>query len=77
MSTDLLEQFLNYLAIEKGLRPKSLEAYRRDLQDWLDFAAERERAVTSGSIDSVLSLFSCTCTTGAFRHARWHENLRL
>ena len=57
MSTDLLEQFLNYLAIEKGLRPKSLEAYRRDLQDWLDFAAERERAVTSASIDSVLSLF--------------------
>ncbi len=57
MSADLLEQFLNYLAIEKGLRPKSLEAYRRDLQDWLDFAAERERAVTSASIDSVLSLF--------------------
>ncbi len=57
MSADLLEQFLNYLAIEKGLRPKSLEAYRRDLQDWLEFAAERERAVTSASIDSVLSLF--------------------
>jgi integrase/recombinase XerD len=57
MSADLLEQFLNYLAIEKGLRPKSLEAYRRDLQDWLDFAAERDRAVTSTSIDSVLSLF--------------------
>lgn len=57
MSADLLEQFLNYLAIEKGLRPRSLEAYRRDLQDWLDFAGERERAVISPSIDSVLSLF--------------------
>ncbi len=57
MSADLLEQFLNYLAIEKGLRPHSLEAYRRDLLDWLDFAAERERVVTSASIDSVLSLF--------------------
>lgn len=57
MSADLLEQFLNYLAIEKGLRPRSLEAYGRDLQDWLDFASERERAVTSPSIDSVLSLF--------------------
>ncbi|HAE39793.1 MAG TPA: site-specific tyrosine recombinase XerD [Candidatus Riflebacteria bacterium] len=57
MSADLLEQFLNYLAIEKGLRPRSLEAYRRDLQDWFDFAEARQRAVTSGSIDSTLSLF--------------------
>lgn len=57
MSADLLEQFLNYLAIEKGLRPKSLEAYRRDLQDWLDFASARERSITSPSVDSILSLF--------------------
>ena len=57
MSADLLEQFLNYLAIEKGLRPRSLEAYRRDLQDWIEFAEARERAVTSASIDSILSLF--------------------
>ena len=57
MSADLLEQFLNYLAIEKGLRPRSLEAYRRDLQDWLNFAEARQRAVISTSIDSILSLF--------------------
>lgn len=57
MSADLLEQFLNYLAIEKGLRPKSLEAYGRDLQDWLDFAASKERSITSSSVDSILSLF--------------------
>ncbi len=57
MSADLLEQFLNYLAIEKGLKPRSLEAYRRDLQDWIEFAEARQRAVTSASIDSILSLF--------------------
>ncbi|MFZ5951263.1 MAG: site-specific tyrosine recombinase XerD [Candidatus Rifleibacteriota bacterium] len=57
MSADLLEQFLNYLAIEKGLRPKSLEAYRRDLQDWLIFLDERGRKVTATSLDSALSLF--------------------
>jgi len=57
MSADLLEQFLNYLAVEKGLRPRSLEAYRRDLQDWLDFVAERGRSVTATSLDSALSLF--------------------
>ncbi len=57
MSLELLEQFLNYLSIEKGLRPKSLEAYKRDLQDWIQFAEERGRTVNSSSIDSVLSLF--------------------
>lgn len=57
MSTDLLEQFLSYIAVEKGLRPRSITAYRRDLQDWIDFAAEREREITSNSIDSLLSLF--------------------
>lgn len=57
MSADLLEQFLNYLAVEKGLRPRSLEAYRRDLQDWLDFVAERGRSVTTTSLDATLSLF--------------------
>ncbi|PKL50337.1 MAG: site-specific tyrosine recombinase XerD [Candidatus Riflebacteria bacterium HGW-Riflebacteria-2] len=57
MSADLLEQFLNYLAIEKGLKPRSLEAYRRDLQDWIEFAEARQRAITSASIDSILSLF--------------------
>lgn len=57
MSEDLLEQFLNYLAIEKGLREKSLEAYSTDLLDWFRFAAEKERAVTSPLIDGVLSLY--------------------
>lgn len=57
MSADLLEQFLNYLAIEKGLRPRSLEAYSRDLQDWIIFAEQRQRSVVSTSIDSILSLY--------------------
>ncbi len=57
MSADLLEQFLNYLAIEKGLRPKSLEAYRRDLQDYLDFLEARKRSVIDSSIGGTISLF--------------------
>ena len=57
MSLELLEQFLNYLSIEKGLRPKSLEAYKRDLQDWIQFVEERGRTINSSTIDSVLSLF--------------------
>lgn len=57
MSAQLLEQFLNYLAVEKGLRPKSLEAYRRDLLDWLDFATKRGRTLTDSTVESLLSLF--------------------
>ena len=57
MSIGLLEQFLNYLSVEKGLRPKSLEAYRRDLQDWFDFAEERGRTVTDSTVEGLLSLF--------------------
>lgn len=43
--------------MEKGLRPKSLEAYRRDLQDWFDFAEERGRTVTDSTVEGLLSLF--------------------
>lgn len=57
MQPDLLEQFLNYLAIEKGLRPKSLEAYKKDLQDFIIFISERDRKPTDASIGGVISLF--------------------
>lgn len=57
MSEELLEQFLNYLSVEKGLRPKSLEAYRRDLQDWFAFAEERGRKVIDTTVESLLTLF--------------------
>lgn len=57
MSVELLKQFLNYLSVEKGLRPKSLEAYGRDLQDWFAFVEERKRTVTDPTVESLLSLF--------------------
>ncbi|MBQ2592589.1 MAG: site-specific tyrosine recombinase XerD [Candidatus Riflebacteria bacterium] len=55
---ELLEQFLNYLSVEKGLRPKSLEAYRRDLQDWLDFAKEQGRTIIDSTVEGLLQRFS-------------------
>ena len=58
MSEELLEQFINYLSVEKGLRPKSLEAYRRDLQDWLGFAQEQGRTVTDSTVEGLLQRFS-------------------
>lgn len=35
-----LEDFINYLRVEKGLSPHTLEAYSRDLQDFLTFLKE-------------------------------------
>ena len=57
MNTDLLEQFLAYLSIEKGLRPTSLEAYRRDLQEYLAFLEEKKRPATDPAIDGPMTLF--------------------
>lgn len=57
MASDLLEQFLAYLSVEKGLRPKSLEAYRKDLQDFLAFLAEKNRSPTDPALESQVTLF--------------------
>ena len=34
---NLLDQFLNYLVVEKGLSLNTLESYSRDLNKYLDF----------------------------------------
>lgn len=57
MSIDLLEQYLAFLVIEKGLRPKTLEAYTRDLRDFLDFLEERGRKADETTITGPLTLF--------------------
>ncbi|GAI64584.1 unnamed protein product, partial [marine sediment metagenome] len=38
MSRNSIESFIDYLSIERGLSPNTLQAYRRDLcqfRDWL------------------------------------------
>jgi integrase/recombinase XerD len=37
----VLDQFLHYLAVEKGLSRKTLEAYRHDLNRWMEFLSGR------------------------------------
>ena len=39
---DLIDQFLNYLLVEKGLAPKTLEAYSGDIIRYRHFMAENE-----------------------------------
>lgn len=44
---DLIREYLNFLAIEKGLASNSLAAYRRDLQELAKWAAKNGLAVIS------------------------------
>ena len=37
----VLDQFLHYLVVEKGLSKKTLEAYRHDLNRWMEFLSGR------------------------------------
>ena len=46
-ASDHLEEYLSVLAVERGLRPNTLDAYRRDLRHYLDFLEERHGGVAS------------------------------
>ena len=37
MSLDILSQYLDFLEIEKGLSQNTIDAYRRDLSDFIEF----------------------------------------
>lgn len=53
----LLNDYMAYLSVDKGLRPKSQEAYRRDLEDLLRFLEERGRSPIEGNVDGPLTMF--------------------
>ncbi len=39
----LLSEYLVFIGVQRGLSPRTVEAYRRDLERWIAFAAERGR----------------------------------
>ncbi len=41
----LLESFLDYLKVEKGLAPLSVSAYNSDLEQYSEFLLKRKRAL--------------------------------
>ena len=42
MHQQAFENYLNYLQVERGLSPNTLEAYRRDIEVFLDFVRSKE-----------------------------------
>ena len=45
MGEGLLDEFLNFVRVEKGLAPLTAEAYARDLQKWSGFLEKRKVAL--------------------------------
>ena len=54
MSIQALSEYLDYLEIEKGLAMNTLEAYRRDLGDFLDFCGQEVNAVARNHVNSYI-----------------------
>jgi integrase/recombinase XerD len=49
----LVRGFLDYLKVEKGLAPLSVEAYQRDLEQFREFLGSRRRELLAGRRDDV------------------------
>lgn len=52
---DPVERFLNYLTVEKGLAPNTLEAYRRDILKFRNHLEENGKKITGFKRDDLVS----------------------
>ena len=59
-----LDQYLQHLAVERGLAPNSLAAYRRDLRRYVDFLASRGLREATGVREADVSAFLAAIRTG-------------
>ncbi len=55
---DIVEKFLNYLTVEKGLSPNTLEAYNRDLKKFTKHLEENGQKLQSFNRNDIVSFIS-------------------
>jgi integrase/recombinase XerD len=61
MEYRLLEKFINFLAVEKGLARNTLDSYERDLQKYLNFIkTKRPDNISASDVKSFLTWLSST-----------------
>ncbi|HYA87421.1 MAG TPA: site-specific tyrosine recombinase XerD [Nitrospirota bacterium] len=59
MENELLEKFINFLAVEKGLARNTLDSYERDLRKYLDFMkTKRPDDISASDVKSFLTWLS-------------------
>ncbi len=54
----LIQEFLNYCRVERGLSANTLEAYDRDLKRLVDYAAEQEKEIVTLDRADLVELFA-------------------
>ncbi len=52
---DPIERFLNYLTVEKGLSPNTLEAYKRDILQFRNHLEQNGKEITAFKKDDLVS----------------------
>jgi len=80
-----IEEYINYLAVERGLSENTLEAYARDLTQFAEFAAKSVRGSDEPQDDDILhggqstaaSFIASTIESGADRLPQPREGSRL
>jgi integrase/recombinase XerD len=60
----LLNSFLDYLKVEKGLAPLSVAAYRSDLQQYSDFLLKRKRGLKDARKQEVRDFLNALLSNG-------------
>lgn len=55
---NLVQSFLNYIRVEKGLAPNTMEAYRRDLEKFTRFLGKRNLAVSAVTRDDIVDFLA-------------------
>jgi integrase/recombinase XerD len=61
---NLIELFLDMLAAERGASHNTLDAYRRDISDYADFLAGRQRNIAAASTDDVRNYLAALAKRG-------------
>ena len=72
----LLNSFLDYLKVEKGLAPLSVSAYRSDLEQYAEFLLKRKRALREARRQDVRDFLNALLVATEWTRAAWRASFR-